>query len=183
MVKRLLNGLVCASTVLTVSCTQTATTRAPSDATGTQQSSSVVAIDTASVVGKAPTAGAIVIPMPESAARPEALANASVVMDQRAQMFLPSILIARTGQPVLFTNSDEELHNINVKDDTRRQRTERHPQAIPAVDRNDRDREINQRRLVELVADAVVEMVSDVVVRQPQRFGPLEGDPFSRRAP
>ena len=36
-------------------------------------------------------------------------------MDQSGQMFAPNILIARTGRPVRFTNSDPELHNINVK--------------------------------------------------------------------
>jgi plastocyanin len=124
MVKRLLKALVYASTLLTISCTQkesAATTRAPSDAAVTRQSSSAVAGDTATVVGKAPTAAAIVILMPASPAGPEALASESVVMDQAAQMFLPSILIARTGQPVLFTNSDEELHNINVKNSETRE--------------------------------------------------------------
>jgi plastocyanin len=124
MVKGLLTGFVCASTLLTLSCTKkesSATTRAPSDVPVTQQPSPVVAGDTATVVGKAPTAAAIVILMPESAARLEALPSESVVMDQSAQMFLPSVLIARTGQPVLFTNSDSELHNINVKNSETRE--------------------------------------------------------------
>jgi len=124
MVKQLLKGLVYASAVLTISCTQkesATTTRAPSDAPVRQESSPAVAGNTATVVGKAPTAAAIVILMPEPAARPEALASESVVMDQSAQMFLPSVLIARTGEPVLFTNSDEELHNINVKNSETRE--------------------------------------------------------------
>jgi plastocyanin len=124
MVKRLLKGLVYASTLLTISCTKkesTATTHGRSDAPATQQSSPVMADDTGSVVGKAPTASAIVILMAESAARLEALPSESVVMDQSAQMFLPSILIARTGRPVRFTNSDEELHNINVKNSETRE--------------------------------------------------------------
>ena len=31
--------------------------------------------------------------------------------------FIPGLLFVRTGQPVEFRNSDETLHNINVKDD------------------------------------------------------------------
>jgi hypothetical protein len=37
-------------------------------------------------------------------------------MDQVARNFIPSILFVRTGYPADFLNSDEELHNINVKD-------------------------------------------------------------------
>lgn len=37
-------------------------------------------------------------------------------MDQEARTFVPSILFARTGQPVEFRNSDPEIHNVNVKD-------------------------------------------------------------------
>jgi len=41
-------------------------------------------------------------------------------MDQVQLTFIPSTLIARAGYPVQFHSSDEELHNINVKNaDTR----------------------------------------------------------------
>jgi plastocyanin len=44
------------------------------------------------------------------------------VMDQRNLMFIPNVLVVRTGQPAEFLNSDDELHNLNVKDsDTRQQ--------------------------------------------------------------
>ena len=70
------------------------------------------------VVGKAPvtTTGtpAIVIleprhsvPLPEPATMP--------YMDQLSRTFIPSILFVRTGHGTQFLNSDEELHNINVK--------------------------------------------------------------------
>jgi hypothetical protein len=36
-------------------------------------------------------------------------------MDQSARTFLPPVLFARTGHPAEFRNSDEEMHNINVK--------------------------------------------------------------------
>ena len=37
-------------------------------------------------------------------------------MDQLYRNFIPSVLFVRTGQRTQFLNSDEELHNINVKD-------------------------------------------------------------------
>ena len=39
------------------------------------------------------------------------------VMDQISLTFTPGLLFVRTGQPVEFRNSDETLHNINVRDD------------------------------------------------------------------
>lgn len=39
------------------------------------------------------------------------------MMDQVSLTFTPALLFVRTGQPVEFRNSDETLHNINVKDD------------------------------------------------------------------
>ena len=38
------------------------------------------------------------------------------VMDQVARSFIPPILFVRTGQAAEFRNSDDELHNINVRD-------------------------------------------------------------------
>ena len=38
-------------------------------------------------------------------------------MDQVSLTFIPALLFVRTGQPVEFRNSDEALHNINVKHD------------------------------------------------------------------
>jgi plastocyanin len=70
------------------------------------------------VIGRAPVnhtgAAAIVIleprhsaPLPEPATTP--------YMDQLARNFIPSVLFVRTGQRTQFLNSDEELHNVNVK--------------------------------------------------------------------
>jgi len=39
------------------------------------------------------------------------------VMDQVGQTFSPALLIVRTGQPVKFRNSDDTLHNVNVKEE------------------------------------------------------------------
>jgi hypothetical protein len=70
------------------------------------------------VVGRAPVTNtgtpAIVIleprhsvPLPEPVTMP--------YMDQLSRTFIPSILFVRTGHRAQFLNSDEELHNINVK--------------------------------------------------------------------
>ena len=70
------------------------------------------------VAGRAPVtdtgAAAIVIleprhsvPLPEPASVP--------YMDQLSRTFIPSVLVVRTGHRAQFLNSDEELHNINVK--------------------------------------------------------------------
>jgi plastocyanin len=68
----------------------------------------------ATVTGKASAPSAVVILMPE---RPpaEPPQTDTPVLDQSNLMFLPSILLVRTGQPVKFANSDPELHNLNVK--------------------------------------------------------------------
>ena len=46
-------------------------------------------------------------PLPEPATVP--------YMDQLSRTFIPSVLVVRTGHQAQFLNSDEELHNINVK--------------------------------------------------------------------
>ncbi len=48
--------------------------------------------------------------------------DAEPVMDQVQLTFIPAMLIVRAGYPVQFHSSDEELHNLNVKNaDTREQ--------------------------------------------------------------
>jgi plastocyanin len=47
-------------------------------------------------------------PLPESKA----------TMDQAGMQFSPSVLFVRAGQPVVFHNSDNEMHNVNLKDAT-----------------------------------------------------------------
>ena len=46
-------------------------------------------------------------PLPQPATTP--------YIDKLARNFIPSVLFVRTGQRAQFLNSDEELHNINVK--------------------------------------------------------------------
>ena len=73
------------------------------------------------VVGQAPPAAngmsAIVILDPEPA-REFPIQAERPVMDQINQMFTPDVLFVQTGQPVEFHNSDDELHNIDIKDST-----------------------------------------------------------------
>ena len=72
------------------------------------------------LIGKAPAAtngmSALVILEPQTPLELPAQ-TAKPVMDQIALTFIPGLLFVRTGQPVEFRNSDETLHNINVKDD------------------------------------------------------------------
>jgi plastocyanin len=68
------------------------------------------------VVGKAPIAAnsqAFVTLTPASTKElppPET----KPVMDQIQMSFVPALLIVRSGYPVVFRSSDEELHNINI---------------------------------------------------------------------
>jgi len=68
----------------------------------------------ATVTGRAPAPSAVVILTPQLELA-EPAQGGTAILDQNNQMFLPGILIARTGQPVTFANSDPELHNLNVR--------------------------------------------------------------------
>jgi plastocyanin len=71
------------------------------------------------VAGRTPTSGnqpAIVVLQPRTPAEvPQA---APPVMDQVALTFIPGLLVVRTGHPVEFRNSDDQLHNVRVNEDT-----------------------------------------------------------------
>jgi plastocyanin len=71
------------------------------------------------VFGRAPTANgqpSIVVLIPSGG--PTAPAQAAMpVMDQAVMTFFPPTLFVRTAQPVEFRNSDDVLHNVNVKDE------------------------------------------------------------------
>ena len=73
----------------------------------------------AAVTGKVPilTGGtpAVVILEPRHTDH-EPAPNSMPVMDQVARSFIPPILFVRTGHAAEFRNSDDELHNINVRD-------------------------------------------------------------------
>lgn len=77
------------------------------------------------VVGTAPltetgTAAIVILEPRHSAPLPEPATTP--YMDQVHRIFIPSILVVRTGHRARFLNNDEELHNVNVKDgETREQ--------------------------------------------------------------
>src|SRR6478736_8432510 len=81
---------------------------------------------------------AIVTLLPGGAALP--MPDRPAVMDQYAKQFVPSVLIARVGQPVEFRNSEDMPHNVSV---TRRESgvavftvgTEPHQQYVHTFDR------------------------------------------------
>ena len=85
----------------------------------------------ATVTGTTPAPFGVVLLSPENPGAESAAPDAPAAgtpgddpprMDQNAQTFIPDILTARTGQPVMFSNSDGEMHNINVKNlETREQ--------------------------------------------------------------
>jgi plastocyanin len=68
--------------------------------------------------GPVPAPGASVVVMLEpKTPRMFAAQDEAPVMDQVGQTFSPALLIVRTGQPVKFRNSDDTLHNVNVKEE------------------------------------------------------------------
>ena len=111
-------GIVLAATF--AACSNPAPSResASADKAVSTEPASATSNTGTSVIGTAPVTEtgtpAIVIleprhsaPLPEPAATP--------YMDQLARNFIPPVLFVRTGHRAQFLNSDEELHNINVK--------------------------------------------------------------------
>lgn len=64
------------------------------------------------VPGLPPGAFIALVPKSPDAVLPQ---SAQAQMDQDQMTFVPDLLIARTGVPVAFHSSDDELHNINVR--------------------------------------------------------------------
>jgi plastocyanin len=74
------------------------------------------------IVGKVVGSGAAVVVLAPKSAETFALQSEKPVMDQVSLTFTPELLFVRTGQPAEFRNSDEVLHNVNVKhEETREQ--------------------------------------------------------------
>jgi plastocyanin len=89
----------------------TAAPAAAAPASGAGRIAGTVRGSTAAVVVLAPRGGQTFPPQGEEP-----------VMDQASLTFIPELLLVRTGQPVEFRNSDEVLHNVNVKhEETREQ--------------------------------------------------------------
>jgi plastocyanin len=96
-----------------------------------------VAATSSEVTGVAPK-NAIVTLLP--AAAPLPMPDGPAVLDQYSKQFVPTVLIARVGQPVEFRNSEDMPHNVSV---TRRESgtevfnvgTEPHQKHVHTFDR------------------------------------------------
>ena len=74
------------------------------------------------IVGRVQSSGAAVVVLEPKGARTFAAQSEKPVMDQVSLTFGPELLFVRTGQPAEFRNSDDTLHNVNVKhEETREQ--------------------------------------------------------------
>ena len=62
------------------------------------------------VLGRAP-AGALVMLEPATGVT---LPEGTAVLDQFSKAFVPETLFVRVGQPVIFKNSEDQLHNVTV---------------------------------------------------------------------
>jgi plastocyanin len=116
--------IACSFLVVSSCTTRTDGSFDKTDKTGASASEPHPASPSAATVrGKAPAPASVVILMPRGSL-PDQRPSETPVMDQSGQMFFPDILIARTGYPVTFANTDTdpEFHNIDVKNgDTREQ--------------------------------------------------------------
>lgn len=126
MIRRRHLTAVCAAALLLVACSSEPTTSAPIDeptsATGPVSAPSQSTHGTVS--GTAPAAQngftSVVVLQPKDTTDlpPPAF---PAVMDQVQMAFTPDMLFARTGFPVEFMNSDDEMHNMNVKEGATRE--------------------------------------------------------------
>lgn len=109
-------------TLLIAGCSTPANPPATTAVPGTPASTPAAA---GSVRGKAPapnSGGAVVVVLEPRTARAFPAQTEKPVMDQVGLTFGPELLFVRTGQPVEFRNSDDTLHNVNVKhEETREQ--------------------------------------------------------------
>jgi plastocyanin len=74
------------------------------------------------IVGKVQSGGTAVVVLAPKDARTFPPQDEKPVMDQANLTFTPELMFVRTGQPAEFRNSDDTLHNVNVKhEETREQ--------------------------------------------------------------
>ena len=74
------------------------------------------------IVGSVQASGTAVVVLEPKGARTFPPQSEKPVMDQVSLTFGPELLFVRTGQPAEFRNSDDTLHNVNVKhEETREQ--------------------------------------------------------------
>ena len=117
---RCLTGPLGAAFILLV--TAACGTEAPGESTPAPPAPAAPApadVGTAQIVGRAPPAnGAVgsVILLDPHADIDVPLPGEVPVMDQYGRMFYPLFLLVRKGQTIRFTNSEDDLHTVHVKD-------------------------------------------------------------------
>ena len=95
----------------------TATTSAPPPAVAAASASGA-----GRIVGRIQPGATGVVVLSPKAARTFPPQDEKPVMDQANLTFTPELMFVRTGQPAEFRNSDDTLHNVNVKhEETREQ--------------------------------------------------------------
>ena len=110
--------LVAASIVLLAACSENRQAEVADQPAEPAVSGGAVATSPtlAVVVGKAPTApdskSFVVLTPADTKLLPPP--DAKPLMDQLQLTFIPSLLIVRSGHPVVFRSSDAELHNVNI---------------------------------------------------------------------
>ena len=108
-----------AGSLLVASCS-TEPVPKPAEVTPARANAETGSVAVGDVVGQAPAAsqGALSIVILEPRDVPALpVPTEPVVMDQFGRDFIPRLIAVREGQPVLFKNSEDELHTVHVKDD------------------------------------------------------------------
>ena len=109
--------MIVASLVVLAACSENKSREAVATPAGSGADAAALTSKDGAVVGTAPTAPnskSFVVLTPANMKElppPEG----KPVMDQVQLSFVPALLIVRSGYPVEFRSSDDELHNINIK--------------------------------------------------------------------
>jgi plastocyanin len=112
-------GALAALMLIAVSCSTTSESQPEPTAAARPAADPAVPSGPGVVAGRTPTSGnqpAIVVLEPRASG--DVPQPAPPVMDQVALTFIPGILVVRTGHPVEFRNSDDQLHNVRVNEVT-----------------------------------------------------------------
>ena len=96
--------LMLATLVLSAACTRSGEPPQSSGPVANQEATS------AHVEGRA-ASGAVIVLEPSGGAP---LPEGNAVLDQFSKAFVPETLFVRVGQPVIFKNSEDQLHNVTV---------------------------------------------------------------------
>jgi plastocyanin len=113
-------GALAALSLLFASCSTPPEPKAEPTPSAPPPAASAPASGPGTVAGRVPGSGigqpSIVVIQPRTPA--EVPQVEPPVMDQVALTFIPGVLVVRTGHPVEFRNSDDQLHNVRVNDVT-----------------------------------------------------------------